>query len=54
MKPEKNKTEKDPEKDLAEGGSGGIDFLIVLQAGAGLFCLAILVWGILHYVLNVL
>ncbi len=55
MKQDKHKTEKDtPEVSPPAADSPGIDFLVVLQVGAGLLCILIAAWGILHFVLKVI
>jgi hypothetical protein len=55
MKPNKQKTEKDtPEAGSPSTGSPGIDFLVVLQAGAGLLCLLLVAWVVLRFVLHII
>lgn len=55
MKQDKHKTEKDvPEVSPPAAESPGIDFLVILQAGAGLLCLLLVAWFVLKFVLNII
>ena len=55
MKQDKHTIEKDdPGGTPPVAKSMNIDFLVVLQAGAGLLCIILIIWMILHFILNVI
>ena len=54
MKRDKHKSEEQaPEVSPPPANPNGIDFLVVLQVGAGVLCIVFFVWMFLHFILKV-